>query len=81
MNTLIDKVWSNIGAKVINGKTLTGNMLLSLAFDYIDALNGEGVPEILPAVERIVYSETRKICDDVLIEYHDAVRKTAIDGQ
>lgn len=59
--------------KIINGKTLTGNMLLNLTFEYIEALNDENAPNIYSSLERIVHAETRKACDEVLNDFYDQV--------
>ena len=55
--------------KIINGKVLTGNMLLNLTFEYIEALNNETAPNIYSSLERIVHAETRKACDEVLTNF------------
>lgn len=61
--------------KSVNGKVLTGSMLLNLTFEYLDAFNNETAPQIYSTVERVIYAETRKICDEILTEYHDKVKK------
>jgi hypothetical protein len=63
----------NMRPKTINGKTLTGSMLLSLTFEYLDALNNGNAPQIYSSVERIIHAETRKICDELMSEYHEKV--------
>jgi len=59
--------------KIIDGKVLTANMLLNITLEYIEALNNESAPNIHSTLERIIHTETRKICDDVLVEFHDHV--------
>mmetsp|Transcript_30041 Transcript_30041/g.34760 ORF Transcript_30041/g.34760 Transcript_30041/m.34760 type:complete len:669 (+) Transcript_30041:3-2009(+) len=71
INTLIGKIRNNIMPKKIGRKTLTGSMFLSLVFEYIDTLNRGDRIELLPTVERVVYSETRKLYDEVRVEYQD----------
>jgi len=68
---LMDKIFAGLEPKKIHNKPLTGSMLLNLAFEYTEALNLGGVPQILPSLERIISAEIRKITDDLLIEYHE----------
>jgi chromosome segregation ATPase len=46
-------------------------MLLNLIYEYVDAINTGGVPQILTSLERVISAELRKISDDLLIEYHE----------
>ena len=71
----MDKIFYNLQAKIINDKPLTGNMFLSLAFEYTQAINEGYIPEILTSLERIISAEIRKITDDTLREYHEKVNK------
>ena len=48
-------------------------MLLNLTFEYLEAINNDCAPQIYSTVERVIYAETRKICDDLIIEYHERV--------
>lgn len=43
-------------------------MFLSLTLDYTDSLNNHETPTILTALERVVHSETVRICDSVFDE-------------
>jgi hypothetical protein len=60
--------------KIINGKTLTGNMLLNMTFEYVEALNNESAPNIYTSLERIIHAETRKVCEEVLTQFYDKVK-------
>jgi hypothetical protein len=40
--------------KQINGKSLTGSMLLGLAMEYSEALNNKEIPTVLSSFERVV---------------------------
>jgi hypothetical protein len=64
--------------KSINGKTFTGSMLLSLTFEYLDALNSGSAPKIYSSVERIIHAEARKICDELMSEYHEKVKRIGL---
>jgi hypothetical protein len=59
--------------KIINGKTLSGNMLLNMTFEYVEALNNESAPNIYSSLERIIHTETRKVCEDVLDDFYKKV--------
>ena len=59
--------------KIINDKPLTGNMVLSLAFEYTQALNQSSTVEILTTLDRVTSAEIRKITDDILREYQEKV--------
>jgi len=68
-----DRVIKNMSAKLFEGKSITGTMLLNLAFEYCDALNNDIAPQVYSTVERVLFAETRKICDDLIMEFYDAV--------
>lgn len=74
LNTLKEKIKLNMKPKIINGKTLTGNMLLNMTFEYLDALNNENAPNIYTSLERIIHAETRKVCEEVLNQFYDKVK-------
>lgn len=50
-------------------------MFLKLAYEYIDAINNGGVPEILSSLERVISSETRKVIEDLKSEYDKIVER------
>lgn len=58
---------------MINNKTLTGEMFLKLTFEYVEAINNGGVPQILTSVERVISSEIRKIMENCKAEYDKQV--------
>mmetsp|Transcript_5795 Transcript_5795/g.5004 ORF Transcript_5795/g.5004 Transcript_5795/m.5004 type:complete len:109 (-) Transcript_5795:346-672(-) len=55
--------------KMINGKGLTGEMLLNLAQCYVESINKGGVPEILTSLERVINNESKKIYESTVKEY------------
>lgn len=75
LNVLKQKIQLHMKPKIINGKVLNAGMLFNLALEYVEALNNETAPNIYSTLERIIHSETRKVCDDVMIEFYDRVRK------
>lgn len=40
--------------KVINGKFLNASMFLSLAMEYIEAINSKETPTVLTAIDRVI---------------------------
>jgi hypothetical protein len=44
-------------------------MFLKLTFEYLDAINNGGVPEILSSLERVISTEARKVIEDLKYEY------------
>eukprot|EP00347_Sterkiella_histriomuscorum_P019605 403340994 len=51
--------------KIINGKFLNTSMFLSLALEYIDAINSKETPTVLAAIDRVIQAETSKIGDEL----------------
>ena len=69
-----NKVFQNLQPKMIKNKTLTGEMFLKLTFEYLEAINNGGVPQILTSVERVISSEIRKIMETCKAEYDKQVQ-------
>lgn len=49
-------------------------MFLKLTFEYIEAINNGGVPQILTSVERVISSEIRKVMETCKAEYDKQVQ-------
>lgn len=49
-------------------------MLMNLAFEFTDALNNDRPAAIFQSVENVIYSETRKMYENTLIEYYGVVK-------
>lgn len=64
--------------KTIQGRTLSGEMFLKLTYEYVDAINNGGVPQILTSIERVISSETRKIVETTKAFYEKKVKITLI---
>ena len=47
---------------------------MNLAFEFTDALNNDRPVAIFQSVENVIYSETRKMYENTLIEYYGMVR-------
>jgi hypothetical protein len=54
--------------KVINGKALTGSMLLGLAMEYVEALNNKEIPTVLSSFERVVQVESMRATEKLFEE-------------
>ncbi len=59
MQEFEQKVFTSIQPKTIAGKVLNGDMFISLTYDYLEAMNSGGVPEILNSLERVISHECR----------------------
>jgi len=56
---LLINLKNKIKVKQINGRPLTGNMLLSLAMEYVDQINRGEVLSVVPSFEKVVDIESR----------------------
>lgn len=54
---------------MIKNKTLTGEMFLNLTFEYIQAMNSEQIPEIMPIFNIVVCTQSRKIIEEIQKEF------------
>jgi hypothetical protein len=50
----ISSVKKKLKPKVVNGKILNASMFLSLAMEYIEAINSKEAPTVLTAIDRVV---------------------------
>jgi len=66
---LTNNVMASIRPKIIQGKPLTGEMLLNLTKNYLQAINTGGVPQIVTSMERVISSEMKRIFDTLVKEY------------
>ena len=69
----MNNVLASIRPKIINGKPLTGEMLLNLLKNYLQAINTGGVPQILTSMERVISSEMKRVFDGLVKEYMSLV--------
>jgi hypothetical protein len=73
---LTHNVMASIRPKIIQGKPLTGEMLLNLTKNYLQAINTGGVPQILTSMERVISSEMKRIFDTLVKEYMSMMEET-----
>lgn len=66
-------VFNHLEPKTIQNRTLTGEMFLKLTYEYVDAINTGGIPQILTSIERVISSETRKIVETTKAIYEKKV--------
>lgn len=57
----------------MSGKALTGDLYLNLVREYVDAINGGRVPEILTSLERVLESEARQVTEGLMNSYKEAM--------
>ena len=50
----------------MNGKFLTGAMLLGLAIDYCESINDAEVPAIVSSFERVALAEAQKVSEELI---------------
>ena len=62
---LVSSIKKKLKVKIINGKTLNASMLLSLALEYVEAINSKETPTVLTAIDRVIQGETSKIQDEL----------------
>lgn len=67
------RVLSNLRPKVIQNKTITGEMFFGLARNYVEAINSDAIPQISTALERVIQREMRKIYETLAKEYNQKV--------
>ena len=48
-------------------------MFLKISYEYIEAINNGGIPQILSSLERVISTEARKILEDLKNEYEKKV--------
>jgi hypothetical protein len=54
VSAFLSSVKKKLKPKVINGKVLNSSMFLSLAMEYIEAINAKEAPTVLTAIDRVV---------------------------
>ena len=70
---LINSIYHNVKPKIIQGKALTGEMLLNLCKLYLESINTGGVPQILTSLERVVSGEMKRLFDEFAKQYKQNV--------
>ena len=65
MEHLVKRVFTKASPKTVKGIPITGAMYLSMACEYVNSINDGDTPEILPALDRVLHIEARKIKEQV----------------
>ena len=73
MDGFIQKVLLDLRPKLIQNKTITGDMFLGLAKSYIEALNSDSAPQIVTSLERVLQKEMFKIFDTMKKDHSQRV--------
>lgn len=71
------KVINKVKPKTINGKKLSGAMMLTLADSYVTAINNGAVPNIESAWNYICKSECGKAIDESMTKFEDNLKENA----
>ena len=65
---IVTRVLTRPKLKTVQGKHLTGSMLLDLAYDYVEAMNEREVPAIVSSFQRVAHAEARKFSDELFTQ-------------
>jgi hypothetical protein len=71
---LREKIFRKVKPKVLNGKFVTGEMLLELADAYTESINSGSVPNIQSAWTYVCHNECQRAIDDSVSYYRAAMR-------
>jgi hypothetical protein len=71
---LREKIFRKVKPKMMNGKQITGKMLLDLADAYTQAINSGSVPNIQTAWSYICQNECHRAIENSLNHYKQAMR-------
>lgn len=74
MATLREKIFRKVKPKVLNGKFVTGEMLLELADAYTDSINSGTLPNIQNAWTYVCQNECQRAIDESVSYYRTAMR-------
>lgn len=72
---MVTALKQNAVVKAIGDRNLTGNMLLNLAMEYIEALNSNSVVHVLPSFERVVLIESERISEKLFESVKSKIAK------
>ena len=77
MEKLTQKLLEQPRLKTVDGKFVTGSMLLALALEYVDAINSNDTPTINSCFRRVIQAEAHKFTDAIFEEASRACRQAA----
>ena len=72
LENLTKKVFETPRIKTVQGKPLSGCMLLNLAMEYVESLNKNVAPVISSSFERVVQIESERFVEQL---YDEAIQK------
>jgi hypothetical protein len=65
MNLAVKKILYKCKGKKVSGVTLTGQMFLDLSLEYVQAMNDNETPSVLPALTRVLLIQARNITEQL----------------
>ena len=77
MEKLTQKLLEQPRLKTVDGKYVTGAMLLALALEYVDAINSNDTPTVNSCFRRVIQAEAHKFTDAVIEEASRDCRQAA----
>jgi hypothetical protein len=72
---MVTHLKQNSVVKAIADRNLTGNMLLNLAMEYVEALNQNQVVHILPSFERVVLIECERLSEKLFESIKNKIKR------
>eukprot|EP00743_Colponemidia_sp_Colp-15_P008693 GILK01009463.1.p1 GENE.GILK01009463.1~~GILK01009463.1.p1 ORF type:complete len:932 (-),score=224.61 GILK01009463.1:83-2848(-) len=81
MDGLVTTVFRSVRPKMVRSRLLTGSMLVGLALEYVQALNGGAVPNILSAWDRVVAQQARRASEESFRCYQQEMRRQFPDPE
>ena len=72
---MVTNLKQNAVVKAFGERHLTGNMLLNLAMEFVDALNQNSVVHVLPAFERVVLIESERFSEKLFESIKNKIAK------
>ena len=74
MTTLRGRIFKRVKPKVLNGRYITGEMLLELCLAYTEAINKGSVPCIDSAWNYLCQNECQRAMHDAIATYENELR-------
>eukprot|EP00742_Colponemidia_sp_Colp-10_P009471 GILJ01010327.1.p1 GENE.GILJ01010327.1~~GILJ01010327.1.p1 ORF type:complete len:919 (-),score=186.39 GILJ01010327.1:130-2637(-) len=81
MDGLVATVFRSVRPKMVRNRLLTGSMLVGLALEYVQALNGGSLPNILSAWDRVVAQQARRASEEAFRCYQQEMRRQFPDTE
>ncbi len=81
MHLLRSKIFKKVRPKQLNGKQVTGEMLLELASAYVAAINEGSVPNIQSAWSYVCQNECNRAIEESIQTYNINMERPLIEAK